>query len=199
MSKLKSWLSEAKNRRRLVVISGLLLILWAVFLWGREVRLIQAATVSSWESDASADCAVVLTGGVGRVREGFDLLADRRVRKLIISGVYPETRLRDLLPSWTFHGLREEDIVLEKRSETTWGNAQQSLPIVEALRCRDILLVTSRTHMPRAYRTFRAVFPPSITIHQQSVLGNRWNPTSFEVGFEALKSFFYSFWAYGPE
>lgn len=199
MSKLKSWLKEPKNRRRVAVVLSLLLLLWLVSLWGREIRLIRSTTVTSWELESTADCAVVLTGGVGRVREGFDLLADQRVKKLIISGVFPETRLRDLLPSWTFHGLREEDIVLEKRSETTWGNAQQSLPIVEALRCRDVLLVTSRTHMPRAYRTFRSVFPASITIHQQSVLGQRWEPTSFEVGFEAFKSVFYSFWAYGPE
>lgn len=197
MSKLKSWLTETKNRRRLLLASCCVLLIGGVLRWGREVRLIRATPVSSWQNEVSADCAVVLTGGAGRIREGFDLLADRRVKKLIISGVYPETQLRDLLPSWTFHGLREEDIVLEKRSETTWGNAQQSLPIVEALRCRDILLVTSRTHMSRAYRTFRAVFPPHIQIQTQAVVGNRWDPTVFEVGFEALKSFFYSFWAYG--
>ena len=197
MSKLKSWLTEPKNRRRLLLISCGVLLVGGVLRWGREVRLIRATPVSSWQNEDNADCAVVLTGGAGRIREGFDLLADHRVKKLIISGVYPETQLRDLLPSWTFHGLREEDIVLEKRSETTWGNAQQSLPIVEALRCRDILLVTSRTHMSRAYRTFRSVFPSHIQIQTQAVLGNRWDPSTFEVGFEALKSFFYSFWAYG--
>lgn len=196
MSKLKSWLTEAKNQRRLLLISCGVLLIGGVLRWGREVRLIRATPVSSWQNEVNADCAVVLTGGPGRIREGFDLLADRRVKKLIISGVYPETQLRDLLPSWTFHGLREEDIVLEKRSETTWGNAQQSLPIVEALRCRDILLVTSRTHMSRAYRTFRAVFPQHVQIQTQAVVGNRWDPTTFEVGFEGLKSFFYSFWAY---
>lgn len=197
MSRLRSLLIGDKSRRRLWVFAASFLLIGILLSWGREVRLIRATPVSSWQTELNADCAVVLTGGPGRIREGFDLLADRRVKKLIISGVYPGTQLRDLLPSWTFHGLKSEDIVLEKRSETTWGNAQQSLPIVEALRCRDILLVTSRTHMARAYRTFRSVFPPEIQIQTQAVLGTRWDPSAFEVGFEALKSFFYSFWAYG--
>ncbi|MBX2986291.1 MAG: YdcF family protein [Bdellovibrionaceae bacterium] len=162
-----------------------------------EMRAIRTTPLSSWDKEVNADCAVVLTGGPGRVREGFDLLADRHVKKLIISGVHPDARLRDLMPNWTFHhGLKEEDVVLEKRSETTWGNAQQSLPIVEALRCRDIVLVTSRAHMRRAFRTFRSAFPESILIQTQAVVGTRAQPAFLETVVEALKSMFYSLWAY---
>lgn len=163
----------------------------------REVQFLRASPVTSWTKTQSADCAVVLTGGPGRVREGFDLLVEGRVKKLIISGVHPEVKLRDLLPMWPFYqGLSEQDVVLEKRSETTWGNAQQSLPIVEALRCRDVLLVTSRVHMHRASQTFRSVFPDAIAIHAQSVVGTRAEPGLDEALVEALKSLFYSIWAY---
>lgn len=198
---LKSKLSPEeleRRRRRWIVIAAvsLLVIGFAVRLL-REMQVVKSTPVNSWTREVSADCAVVLTGGPGRVREGFDLLSEKKVKKLIISGVHPEVRLRDLMPAWTFYGnLREEDVVLDKRSETTWGNAQQSLPIVEALRCRDIVLVTSRLHMARAYRTFRSVFPESIEIQTQAVVGSRLEPPFWEVLNEAVKSLFYSLWAY---
>lgn len=197
MSKLKLSLNVPNFFRSPLFWAGVLLAVGLLVRLGREMQSIQATPITSWEKETSADCAIVLTGGPSRVREGLDLLAEHRVKKLIVSGVYPETRLRDLLPSWTFYGsLKEEDIVLEKRSETTWGNAQQSLPIVEALRCRDVLLITSRLHMSRAYRTFRAVFPESVEIQTQSVVGTRFEPVASETLVEALKSLFYALWAY---
>ena len=153
--------------------------------------------VQSWEKNQTADCAIVLTGGAGRVREGFDLLANQEVKKLIISGVYSNVQLRELMPMWTFYGnLNENDVVLEKRSETTFGNAQQSLAIAEALKCRDVILVTSRLHMYRSYRTFRAAFPESIYIHPHSVVSGRYETSVWENSIEAFKSLFYSVWAY---
>lgn len=163
----------------------------------QEYNLVKAVPISSWEQDVQADCAVVLTGGPGRVREGFDLLATSRVRKLIISGVHANSRLREIMPMWPFYGnLQEEDVVLERRSETTFGNAQQSLPIVEALGCRDIVLVTSRVHMRRSYLTFRSAFPDQIFIYQRAVAGGAVRPGFFEVFLEASKIIFYSFWAF---
>src|SRR3954466_10557293 len=145
-----------------------------VFRLWQEYNFILAEIPSSWKSGNQADCAVVLTGGAGRVREGFDLLTNQNVKKLIISGVHQNAQLRDIMPTWTFYGpIREEDVVLEKHSETTYGNAQQSLAIVEALRCRDVIVVTSRTHMHRAYKTFRSIFPPNIPLYKQSVLAGR--------------------------
>ncbi|MES3037920.1 MAG: YdcF family protein [Bdellovibrionota bacterium] len=147
--------------------------------------------------DHSADCAVVLTGGPTRVREGFDLLSAGKVKKLIISGVHQDVALRDLLPLWPVYGnLNEDDVFLEKRAETTFGNAQQSLPLVEALRCREILLVTSILHMPRAYATFRSSYPDTIDIVPHPVMGQRRYPGWTEVGIESIKSMFYTMFFY---
>ncbi|WII70829.1 YdcF family protein [Bdellovibrio sp. 22V] len=168
-----------------------------IFRYYGEFQKVQNESVQSWMKTPSADCAVVLTGGAGRVREGFDLLANQNVKKLVISGVYSNARLREIMPVWSFYGnLSENDVVLDRRSETTYGNAQQSLPIVEALKCRDILLVTSRLHMYRSYRTFRAAFPENIYIKKHAMIGGRYEASVWETGFEALKSFFYSLWAY---
>jgi uncharacterized SAM-binding protein YcdF (DUF218 family) len=175
----------------------LVLALAVLFRFSSEYRDVIDEPVTSWTESQTADCAVVLTGGAGRVREGFDLLSNQNVKKLIISGVNPNSRLREIMPVWSFYGnLREDDVVLEKRSETTYGNAQQSLSIVEALRCRDIILVTSRLHMHRSFQTFRGAYPENIDIIKHAVVAGRYDVGFFEASFEALKSLFYSLWAY---
>jgi uncharacterized SAM-binding protein YcdF (DUF218 family) len=162
-----------------------------------EYKNILQEPVQSWMQNQTADCAVVLTGGAGRVREGFDLLSRQNVKKLIISGVYSNARLREIFPLWPLYGnLNENDVVLEKRSETTYGNAQQSLAIVEALKCRDVLLVTSRLHMHRAYQTFRSAYPENIYLQKHSVVSGRYETSVWENSVEATKSLFYSLWAY---
>lgn len=174
-----------------------ILALAVIFRFSAEYRDVVDEPVLSWQKSQNADCAVVLTGGPGRVREGFDLLANQNVKKLIISGVNPNSRLREIMPVWGFYGnLKEDDVVIERRSETTYGNAQQSLSIVEALRCRDIVLVTSRPHMHRAFQTFRGAFPENIEIFKHAVVSGRYEIGFWEASFEALKSLFYSLWAY---
>ena len=167
------------------------------FRFYREYEVLMREPLQAWHQTQTADCAVVLTGGSGRVREGFDLLANQNIKKLVVSGVYSNARLREIMPLWPLYGnLSESDVILDRRSETTFGNAQQSLPIVEALKCRDILLVTSRVHMYRAYRTFRAAYPENIYIQKHAMLGSYYESSFWEISFETLKSLFYSLWAY---
>lgn len=176
------------------VLSSLLSAVVLIYL---ESQKILRQEVTAWTEDHRADCAVVVTGSPGRVREGFDLLVQGRVRKLIISGVYRHAGLRDIFPQWPYYGpLHEEDVILEKRSNTSYGNAQQSLPLVEALRCRDLILITSRIHMYRASRIFKAVFPENFVIHHRAVVAGDYNPPAYDVWLEAVKSLFYSLWAY---
>lgn len=175
----------------------LVLLIAVVYRFAQEYQYVLKEPVQSWSKTQSADCAVVLTGGAGRVREGFDLLVNKNVKKLVIAGVYSNARLREIMPLWSFYGnLSESDVVLDRRSETTFGNAQQSLPIVEALKCRDILLVTSKTHMYRSYRTFLATYPENIYVQKHAMVGARYEASVWEISFEALKSLFYSLWAY---
>ena len=115
---------------------------WRFWIEGRRILALE---ITAWTQDHSADCAVVLTGKAGRVREGFDLLNQNQIQKLIISGVYPKATLEDIFKEWPYYGsVSEKDVILEKRSGSTYGNAQQTLPLVEALKCRDLILVTCR-------------------------------------------------------
>lgn len=187
---------------RKVFLTPRAFVVWALLLTGlwffyREAQSILAEPITSWESEFDSDCAVVLTGGAVRVREGFDLLARKKVKKLIISGVHPDVQVHELMPLWPFYGnLNEQDIILEKHSQTTYGNAQQSLYIVESLKCRDIILVTGHLHMYRAYNTFRSIYPEEIAIFKDTIVANSLKPTLQDLSQEALKSLFYAAWAH---
>lgn len=115
--------------------------------------------------DLTADCAVVLTGGAGRVREGVALLSRKQIRQLIITGVHQNTTMTDIMPEVIYYPeIDLEKVILERRSISTEGNALQSLVLVEALSCKSVLLVTSDYHMNRALKTFESVFPPNLQI-----------------------------------
>ncbi|MFN7263207.1 MAG: YdcF family protein [Pseudobdellovibrionaceae bacterium] len=175
------------------ILGCVLLLIW--FL--SEMDRVQSEGISAWERDPQGDCGVVLTGGANRVREGVDLLARRQIKKLIISGVHQDSQLREIIPTWSYHPhLREEDVILDRRSGTTYGNAQQSLPFVEALRCRKVLVITSELHMHRAYLTFKASFPTHIQLVKHTVNTSRSESGLYELWTEVLKSMFYSLWAY---
>lgn len=184
------------NLKPLLFFFGFLVIL-SILLFYRETKRVGPFPPTSWVEDQKADCAVVVTGGAYRVREGLNLLYQKQVRKLIISGVHPKATFREIFPMWPYYGeLNEADIILERRSTTTYGNAQQSWPLIEALHCRDVVLVTSTLHMYRVYRTFRALLPKEMNIYPRAVVAGRLVPTRLDLGVEAFKSLFYSVWAY---
>ncbi|MES2964560.1 MAG: YdcF family protein [Bdellovibrionota bacterium] len=189
--------SRISRRRLIAIIAAGFAAVVLTIAYVRELKLIHGHVVTAWTTDDSAECGVVLTGGPNRIREGLDLLSRRAIQKLIISGVHPQADLHEFFPQLPYYGdLKVQDVILERRSETTYGNAQQSLPLVEALHCRDLVLITSRAHMRRALLTFQAEFPRGFSIFPRTVAGANEPPTWDEVGFEAVKSLFYSVWAY---
>ena len=149
------------------------------------------APISAWTDDHSADCGVVLTGGGGRIREGVDLLAQKRIRKLIISGVHPSAEWREIFSFWPlYQDISEKDVVLERKSKTTFGNAQQSRILVEALACKDVLLVTSSVHLPRALAVFQAEFSGTVPVIGRGISAGTESSVSSEE-LEAVKFMLY--------
>lgn len=184
------------NQKPLIGLLALFFVLIIAF-YVREIKVILAEPVSAWSDNHSADCGVVLTGGPGRVREGFDLLVQKRIKKLIISGVYPGASLREIFPQFPYYsGIDKADVILEKRSGTTFGNAQQTLPLVEALSCKDIVLVTSRLHMYRSRKIFKKIYSEAIPIYTRGTIYGSFRPDNMDVFWESTKSLFYSLWAY---
>ena len=180
--------------KKVLILLILVLISAITLLMVREVKRIRTHLPTAWLEDMTADCAVVLTGGPHRAREGLDLLAQKNVKKLIITGTNPTSDIRMIFPEWPYYGdIRENDVILEKHSQTTYGNAQQAQAIVEALGCNDLILITSQIHMYRAYRTFRVVFPSDYPIYQRAVVGDTYQPDLMRSLEEAFKALFYRF------
>lgn len=197
LPQLESEVDPQVRRKLFLVVAIGIIILGAGFRFWREWQLIRAELGHFPKHKVSVDCGVVLTGSAGRVREGFDLLEQGQIQKLIISGVHSQNTLKDLMPMWPYYSKAQEDTVfLEKRSETTFGNAQQSLQYVQALKCRDVLLITSELHMYRAYQTFRPVYPDNLYIYKHAVILPRTHFTFFDRSLEVIKSLFYRPWAY---
>jgi len=180
-----------------ILIPVLLVFILGAGLYIKIYSEIKQETLTSWIQEPSADCGIVLTGSAGRIREGISILTRGFVKKLIISGVHPDVELREL-----FHetpvtsNWKEEDVILEKKSATTYGNAQQVWPLAEVLGCRDIVLVTSQLHMRRAYKTFQQSFPEGYSIQKHTIPSSQNENTFIEISTEVLKSIFYSIWAY---
>lgn len=154
---------------------------------------IQKEPTNLWMSPTPVgQCGVVLTGAPGRVRESFEILAQRKIQKLIVSGVYKDSQLREIFPYLPFYPeVSESDIFLEKKSETTYGNAIQSLVLVESLKCKTVVLMTSQVHMRRAYRIFRSTFPNDIEIQKLSLPNSKTEKNLIDIWIEVFKTLFY--------
>lgn len=139
------------------------------------------------------DCGVVLTGASGRLRESFEIMAQKKVKKLIVSGVFKDTQLMQIFPLLPFYPeINEENIILEKHSESTFGNAVQSLAIVKTLQCKNVLLMTSQLHMHRAFKIFKKIYSQNIPIAAFSIANPSKEATKMDTLIEVNKSVFYT-------
>jgi uncharacterized SAM-binding protein YcdF (DUF218 family) len=99
----------------------------------------------------NADGIVVLTGGASRVNDAFELLASRRGKRLLITGVYPATDSNEIsrvLPE--YERLSACCIDLDRTAVNTLGNAISTKRWAQAQGFKSLIVVTSSYHMPRA-------------------------------------------------
>ncbi|ODN72652.1 YdcF family protein [Methylobrevis pamukkalensis] len=100
---------------------------------------------------ARADGIVVLTGGSERVKAGVDLLLAGHGRRLLISGVHPDTRAAQIGRITNV----SPDIFtccvdLDRVAANTIGNAAETAKWAGSNGFRSLLVVTSAYHMPRS-------------------------------------------------
>lgn len=112
------------------------------------------------DDGAKTDAIVVLTGGSARVEKGLELLAAKRAKKLFISGVHDDVRVKEILKqSLTAPDRLACCIVLGKAAADTWGNALETREWIRKEKYRSIRLVTADYHMPRSKLEFRVAMP----------------------------------------
>lgn len=145
------------SRMRWVAVSllGLTLILALGFLG--FVRLINSTPPVRPDT---ADGIVVLTGGDSRVSEAIRLLAAGRGRRLLISGVHPETTetmLGRVNPE--AKRLLTCCIDLDRNARDTIENADETRRWLRERGFRSVIVVTSSYHMPRGLVELRRALP----------------------------------------
>jgi uncharacterized SAM-binding protein YcdF (DUF218 family) len=155
-------------RRRLARLAGAFLVLFSIWLGG----LIYFTTLipdSVADSTTATDGIVVLTGGSDRLREGLQLLADGKAKRLLISGVYREASLADLLqtgeqPAGLSQQLKDCCITIGYRAGNTLGNATETAEWAAANDIHSLRLVTADYHMPRSLLEFSHALPDTLIV-----------------------------------
>ncbi len=98
-----------------------------------------------------------------RVQRAARLYHAGKAPKIIVAGgvVYQSTEglarteADDMSELLVMMGVPADAIIREAASRNTYENAGNTIGILEAMKCRQILLVTSAFHMPRAMALFR--------------------------------------------
>ena len=110
--------------------------------------------------DAKADGIVVLTGGELRLNEAMRLLADKRGKRLLVSGAFRRTTREELRRlTGQPEALFECCVDLGYSAYDTIGNAEEARRWSGHWQFKTLLVVTSNYHMPRAMAELRRELP----------------------------------------
>jgi uncharacterized SAM-binding protein YcdF (DUF218 family) len=183
-----------KRRPAIILLVMAISLLWISSLPAVAARLVWSLQSQfppvTIEEIPRAECGVVLGGALGRLqypRVDIELTeaTDRvyQTAKLFRAGKIdtvivaagnqpwsrdevPEARLiSDLLIEW---GVPADSIVMDISSKNTRENALNAAAVIDRLGCGSTLLVTSASHMPRAFAAFQRAgvdtFPVAVDV-----------------------------------
>ncbi len=128
-----------------VAAAGLVLLVCG-FLW----FFLQIPT-EEVQLDRNADGIVVLTGAAARIPDAIELLAAERGKRLLISGVYRNTRSTEIARLTPLYSKYFSCCIdLDRSALNTFGNAIQTRRWAREHNFNSLIIVTSNWHMPRA-------------------------------------------------
>ncbi len=141
-------------------------LIWAAGLFAFAER-VQESTPQS--EPAVADGIVALTGANSneRIAAAVQLLAERKGRRVLVSGVNRDVSREQLrIASGSVRRLYDCCVDLGFTAADTVGNARETAEWAKAMRYQRLTIVTSDYHMPRAMLELRAVLRPPATMLQ---------------------------------
>lgn len=115
-----------------------------------------------------ADVAIVLSGGSGeRVENAVLLYKSKKIEKMIMTGnpCYGKSEAFFMAEYARALGVPNEAILLEEKAVSTYENATRTAPICAKNHFRSAVIVTSKFHTDRAYKTFKKVYKNNITLY----------------------------------
>jgi uncharacterized SAM-binding protein YcdF (DUF218 family) len=112
-----------------------------------------------------ADAIFVLTGGEGRIQEGYRAWSNGAARELYVLGAGRRVPVTRIVPEDSrIPAEALSRVHVEGWSENTLENAFSAKSAVGEGKYSSVILVTSDYHVPRAYLAFRKVLPPEVSI-----------------------------------
>lgn len=166
MAKAVTWLLRVALTSATALVLG-----FAVFL--------QAIDWQGTAAASRADAIVTLTGGEDRIEAAFGLLADGLGKRLLISGVNPQTSDR-AIRSLAGARARLFDCCVDigRIARDTIGNAEEAAAWVRAHGYRSLIVVTSSYHMPRSLIELERAMP-QVDLIPVSVIPNSMKATAW--------------------
>ncbi len=156
--------------------------IFALWLIGFSIFLIILPKPSE-NIPTSSDAIIVLTGDKNRVGMGVKLYELGIAKKLLISGVYPESKVIDIIQPYVSTNINIAGIELDEKATNTDQNAIESTKWLRQNNYRSAILVTSDYHMPRALIHFKRQMPElSITPFAVISSENHWLSDSQTIG-----------------
>ncbi|MBI5904479.1 MAG: YdcF family protein [Deltaproteobacteria bacterium] len=123
----------------------------------------------------AADAVFVLSGGEGRIQEGYREWTERGAGELYILGAGVGVELTRILPEASaLPASSRSRIHVEMWSENTLENAFSAKSVVGSRGFTSVVVVTSDYHVPRAYLAFRKVLSPGLDLTVLPVRSERW-------------------------
>jgi uncharacterized SAM-binding protein YcdF (DUF218 family) len=112
-----------------------------------------------------ADAIFVLTGGEGRIQEGYRAWSAGGARELFILGAGVRVPVTRIVPEGSrIPAEALSRIHVEGWSENTLENAFSAKSAVGVGKYSSVILVTSDYHVPRAVLAFRTVLPAGVSL-----------------------------------
>jgi len=110
--------------------------------------------------DLKADGIVVLTGAATRIPDAIELLAVERGKRLLISGVYRDTRAREIARLTPLYSKYFSCCIdLDRSALNTFGNALETKRWAREHNFNSLIVVTSNWHMQRSMAELKHQLP----------------------------------------
>ncbi len=136
----------------------MLLFSIVAFLVGFTVFAERVAQMQTPTDITPADAIVALTGGQSRLEKSIELLANRKAKRLLISGAHIETSKTDLSRAIGANtSLFECCVDIGYEAKDTVGNANETVKWLKKNGFTSVILVTNNYHMPRSVLEIRRI------------------------------------------
>ncbi|OME13831.1 hypothetical protein BSK47_24580 [Paenibacillus odorifer] len=140
--------------KRFVLFVCLLLLITGLFSAGRFLALS--------ESPKHSDVIIVLSGGQGRVEKAAELYKAGYAPYIILSNAKESTsKSGDMIQTALALGIPQDVIYTENAADSTYQNAEYTLPIMKEYGFKSAIVVSSDFHMRRVKFLFGRVYKKS--------------------------------------